>query len=102
MKKYTICVGLFDKDSKRQEVNTLDAYKIACNLFARHTGGATITEGQGIYTHESCEIVVEPTLVCMVYGATLEAVETVASALKDALNQESVSIECADVNSWFF
>lgn len=50
MKKYTICVGLFDKDSKRQEVNTLDAYKIACNLFARHTGGATITEGRGIYT----------------------------------------------------
>lgn len=102
MKKYTICVGLFDKDSKRQEVNTLDAYKIACNLFARHTGGATITEGRGIYTHESGEIVIEPSLVCMVYGATLEAVEAVVSALKDALNQESVSIECSDVNSWFF
>ena len=102
MKKYTICVGLFDKDSKRQEVNTLDAYKIACNLFARYTGGATITEGRGIYTHESGEIVIEPSLVCAVYGATLESVEMVAAALKDALNQESVAIECAEVSTRFF
>lgn len=102
MKKYTLCVGLFDKDSKRQEINTLDAYKIACNLFARHTGGATITEGRGIYTHENGEIVIEPSLVCMVYGATLEAVEAVAAALKIALNQESIAIECTEVNSWFF
>lgn len=102
MKKYTICVGLFDKDSKRQEISTIDAFKIASNLFIRHTGGATITEGCGIYTHDDGTIVMEPSLVCMVYGATLEQIKTVASALKDALNQESVAIETAEVNSMFY
>lgn len=102
MKKFTICVGLFDKDTKRQEVNTLDAYKIASNFFVKHTGGATIMEGRGIYTHENGEIVVEPTLICMVYGSTVAQIELVSALLKDAFNQESVAIEESEVNSRFF
>ena len=102
MKKFVMCVGLLDKDSKRQEVNTIDAFKVASNIFASTTGGATITEGRGVYTHEDGTVVIEPTLVCTIYGANLQTVKTAADALKVALNQESVAIEETESNSIFY
>ena len=76
MIKTTICIGLLDKDTKRQEITTLDAFKVAANIFAETTGGATITEGTGVYTHDDGTIVIEPTLVCVIYGANTEQVES--------------------------
>lgn len=102
MTKYTLYVGLFDKVTKKQEINTLDAYKVATNIFVAATGGATITEARGIYTHESGEIVVEPTLRIEVFGAEWEKITIAAEQLKTALNQESIAIEKAEVNSMFF
>lgn len=49
MTKTTICVGLLDKDSKRQEVTTLDAYKVAANIFAATTGGAYSRRNRGLH-----------------------------------------------------
>ena len=102
MKKFTMCVGLLDKDSKRQEINTLDAFKVASNIFAETTGGATITEGRGVYTHNDGTIVIEPTLICTVYGGEMKNIKTAADALKIALNQESVAIEETESNSIFY
>lgn len=39
MKKFTLFVGLNDKDSKIQEISTIDAYKKMMNYF----NGATIS-----------------------------------------------------------
>ena len=50
--KIILFVGLFDKDSKAQEVTTLDAYKVASNLVTDIIGFGTITEAVGIYTHD--------------------------------------------------
>lgn len=47
MKKFTLYVGLLDQGSKHQEISTLDAFKMATNLFRQHTGGATISEARG-------------------------------------------------------
>ena len=102
MKKFTLCIGLFDKVTKRQEINLLDAYKIASNIFAQTTGGATITEGRGVYTHHDGTVVIEPTLVCTVYGATLEQIKKTADILKCLLNQESIAIEETESNSMFY
>ena len=102
MKKWQMCIGLFDKDTHKQEVSTIDAYKIAENVFTIYTGGATITEGRGIYTHDDGSIVVEPTLVCMVYGAERGNIEQCADVLKAVLNQESIAIEYSEVNSYFY
>lgn len=102
MTKTTMCIGLLDKDSKHQEITTLDAYKIAANIFAATTGGATITEGTGVYTHDDGTIVIEPTLVCVIYGSTTESIEKAAVQLKTALNQEAVTIETCESNSRFF
>ena len=42
MKKFTLYLGLNDKDTKRQEIATLEAYKITTNLLTSYTDGATI------------------------------------------------------------
>ena len=101
MLKTTIFVGLNDKVTKQQEINTLDAFKVAANIFAETTGGATITEGTGVYTHDDGTIVIEKTLVCVVFGATTEQVEKACEMLKIALNQESVATETCESNSRF-
>jgi len=102
MIKTTICIGLFDKDSKQQEITTLDAFKVVSNIFAETTGGATITEGMGVYTHDNGEVVIEKTLVCVIYGADQEQIEKAATMAKAALNQEAVTIEVTESNSRFF
>lgn len=91
--KIILFVGLFDKDSKAQEISTLDAYKIASNLVTDIIGFGTITEAVGIYTHDDGAIVNEPTLRIEVSGIELEPMKRLAIALKQALNQESVGFE---------
>ena len=56
MTKFTLYIGLNDKDTKRQEVQTLEAFKVSANIFKALTGGATISEAQGIYTHDNGDI----------------------------------------------
>ncbi len=102
MKKITLYIGLNDKDSKIQEINTVDAYKIVTNVFTEATGGATIYEGRGVYTHNNGEIVQETTLICIVYDADISTVKRAADFLKVALNQESIAIETAEINSEFY
>lgn len=100
MKKYTLYVGLNDKDTHNQEITTLDAYKVVSNILTV-IGGATITEGRGIYTHDNGVIVQETTLVCMIFGAPEESIREAALQIKQALNQESVAFEVSDVTSMF-
>ena len=102
MTKYTLYVGLNDQTTKQQEITTLDAYKVATNIFVQHTGGATIYESKGVYTHNDGTIVVENTLVCIVFSDDQEAIKKAASALKVAFNQEAIAIESTETNSIFF
>lgn len=102
MKKFTMYVGLNDKDTKKQEIATLEAYKVATNIFCEYTGGATIYEGSGIYTHNDGTIITEKTLVCIVFSEDPEAIKKAASALKIAFNQEAIAIESTETNSFFF
>lgn len=91
--KVILFCGLFDKDSKAQEIGTLDAYKIASNLLCDIIGFGTITEACGVYTHENGEIVQEPTLRIEVSGIDIESMKRLALALKSAFNQESIGFE---------
>lgn len=99
MTKFILFLGLFDKDSKAQEISTLNAFKIASNLVTDIVGYGTITEAMGIYTHDDGTIVNEPTLRIEITGSELEKIKRLAIALKQAFNQESVALE--KVNSDF-
>ena len=99
MTKFILFLGLFDKDSKAQEISTLNAFKIASNLVTDIVGYGTITEAMGIYTHDDGTIVNEPTLRIEITGSELEKIKRPAIVLKQAFNQESVALE--KVNSDF-
>lgn len=98
MKKIIIFLGLFDKDSKAQEISTLDAYKIASNLLTNIIGFGTITEAHGIYTHNDGTVVDEPTLRIEVSNIETEPMKRLAIALKQAFNQESVAFEVVNTD----
>lgn len=49
--KFTLFVGLNDKESKQQEISTVDAYKIISNMITARFDGGTISEATGIYKH---------------------------------------------------
>lgn len=91
--KIILFCGLFDQNSKTQEISTLDAYKIASNLLTDIIGFGTITEACGVYTHDDGTIVQEPTLRIEVSGIELEPMKRLAIALKQAFNQESIGFE---------
>lgn len=91
MKNYTISIGLNDKNTKMQEINTLDAFKIVTNLIIQHFGWWTINEWKGVYTHENWEIVIENSLICSII--TDKDTSWFINDVKKLLNQESVMKE---------
>lgn len=100
MRKITLYVGLNDKDTKLQEVKTLDAYKMVSNLIGV---GCTITEGRGIYKHEDGTVVSEVSLIVEMldFDNTLSKgwVRSKVEQIKTILNQESVAVQEQEVVS---
>lgn len=90
--KFNLYIGLNDKDSKVQEISTLDAYKII--------GDCTITEGKRLYTHQDGTQVLETSLIVQIidFSGTLDIVPVINS-IKAALNQESIAVIREQVDS---
>lgn len=99
MEKFTLYLGLNDKDTKRQEISTIEAYKVVSNLIAEDFDGGTIYEARGIYRHDSGEVVEEKTLRVELLFTTFEKVKNLVSALKTAFNQESVAVQREQITS---
>lgn len=100
MQKITLYVGLSDKDSKTQKINTLEAYKVVSNILGVDS---TITECRGVYTHGSGDVVFETSLqvVLLDFEGTLTAewLKRKVGAIKQALNQESVAVQKEQIES---
>ena len=98
--KITLMVGLNDKDTMLQEVNTLDAYKMVGRAIDRD---CTITEGCGIYTHQNGEVIFEKSLVVQIldFDGSLddEWVKNKVEQIKQLLNQESVAVQHEQIDS---
>ena len=88
-----------DKDSKRQEISTLEAAKVVRNACLHHANGATIFEADGIYRHEDGQQVSEKTLRVELLMVEECVVRRIVDFLKAALNQESIAVQMQDVAS---
>jgi len=99
MNKTTLYIGLNDKDTKRQEIETLEASKVVTRLLVDLCGGGTIYNATGIYTHENGEIVIENTLRVEIIEADPDAVLTVCRRIKTALNQETIIAQTEAINT---
>ena len=95
MTRYTLTIGLFDKDTKKQKISSDMALKIVSDLVVQTVGYGTVYTGNGIYTHVNGSIVIEPSIIYFIDGEEEEEskVKTLAWMIKKALNQESVMLE---------
>ena len=95
MTRYTLTIGLFDKDTKRQKISSDMALRIVSDLVIQTVGYGTIHNGNGIYTHINGQIVFEPSVIYFVDGEEEEEskIKSLAWMIKKALNQESVMLE---------
>lgn len=98
MNKTTLYIGLNDKESKRQEINTSEAIKILSNLLL-DIGGATIYNATGIYTHENGDIIIENTLRVELFEINQQTLKNKIEIIKQVLNQESIIIQQENVNT---
>ena len=99
MKKFTLYLGLNDKETKMQKIQTVEAFKIVSNLIASRFGGGTIFEADGVYKHDNGAFVIEKTLrIELLFVERPEVVEFV-KVLKEIFNQESIAIQEETINS---
>lgn len=99
IKKFTLYLGLNDKDTKRQEISTLEAYKVVSNILAKDFGGGTIFEAQGIYRHDDGQVVFEKTLRIEILFAELPQIKILVELLKKIFNQESIAVQEENIES---
>lgn len=102
MNKFTLYLGLNDKDKKVQLINTLEAYKICNNILMHYTDGATIFEANGIYKHENGEFTIEKTLRIELLFIDKKTVVDIVEDLKKAFNQESIAVQEQKISSELF
>ena len=89
--KYTLYVGLNDKDTKKQEVKTEEAMKVVSNV----VGDNTMQIVHGHYTHADGEQVDETTLKVELLFKDDASVRLYCNDLKRLLNQESIAVSRA-------
>lgn len=99
--KITLYIGLFDKDTKKQEVDTKQAFNIVNNILLQYTEGATIYMGDGIYKHIDKTTVIEKNIIVILYDVTRETLNKILKEVKTALNQEAVLVEKTQVVASF-
>ena len=86
--KYTLYIGLNDKDSKVQKVSTEQAQSIVNTI----CGDNTTQVVRGHYTHDDGTQINETTLKVELLFKKDEQVLNMVSKIKKQLNQESVAV----------
>lgn len=101
MNKTTLYIGLNDKDTKAQKIDTLEAVKIVTNIITDQADGGTIYNATGIYKHDDGTIVIENTLRVELIDAEPRAIARIIDTVKAALNQESIIKQTETITSEF-
>ena len=105
MIKYTLTMGLFDKDSHVQEISTVHAYKLLNRMVVTKLGFGTITEATGVYTHDDGTTVSEPSLKVEVLATddniNDSSIKELATEMKSQFNQESILFEKYEITGLF-
>lgn len=88
IEKYTLYVGLYDKDTKTKLVADDAARDIINNI----VGDCTISDAYGYYTHDNGERVKEDTLRVELLFKKEDDVRLYCKEIKERLNQESIAV----------
>ena len=92
-KKTMLCVGLFDKDTKKQEIPTKQAFSIVNKCLMDCVEGATVYLGNGIYKHIDKTTICEPNIIILLYDVDKKTINNIINKLCKLLNQECIMQE---------
>lgn len=107
MKKYTFYIGLNDKDTKKQIVDTDASFSLIEKWSADVLWWATISEWRWVFKHEDGTIVCENCIIISTLcfdnvsnseTCSREKYINFAKKLKKEFNQESILMEVTDVD----
>lgn len=100
--KYTMYVGLNDKDTYEQIIPTDEAKSIIDKICIKYVDGYTIQDAKGVWADETGESTHENTIVCYFSDTDSDAVYKIADEIIEELNQNSVLIEKNHVVTDFY
>ena len=101
--KYTLYVGMNDKDSQEQTYGLNEAKQVMFMIVRKYTGGCTFYEAEGCwYDDEKKVTFTEKTLVCVLLDTTQEAVKSIMDEALKVFNQSSILLETEEVRGAFY
>lgn len=101
--KYTLYVGMNDKDSQEQTYGLNEAKQVMFMIVRKYTGGCTFYEAEGCwYDDEKKVTFTEKTLVCVLLDTTQEAVKSIMDEALKVFNQSSILLETEEVRGTFY
>lgn len=100
--KYTLYIGLNDKDTYQQEIPTETAEALVTEIALKYVDGFTMTRAKGVYTDELGVVTYENTLVCEFLYAGEEELTAIMDELLSVLNQNSILLERQEVDCQFY
>lgn len=100
--KYTLYIGLNDKDTYQQEIPTEVAEEIVTEIALKYVDGFTRTTAKGAWTDERGVITYENSLVCEFLYATEDQITKIMDEVLVALNQNSILVEREEVDCQFY
>lgn len=98
--KYSLYLGLNDKDTKTQKIDTLEAYKILCNLLKSYNvEGFTVYNAHGFYMHNDGTFTTENTLKIELMFIDEKTIDNIIKQCKIIFNQECIIKQVEEVTS---
>ena len=94
--KYTLYIGLNDKDTYEQLISTEDALEKANVIVAKHAGGYTQMIAKGGWTNDDGTMGHENTMVYILYDIDEASLKAMLDELLKEFNQSSILVEKDD------
>lgn len=99
--KYTIMIGLNDKDTYEQKFSTDTLVNIIRIVCKNYSVAFSLSRNEGGYIHENGHYTQENSLTLSLIGATQENVDEIAADICALFHQESVIISKEKVESYY-
>lgn len=100
--KYTMYIGLNDKDTYEQIVPTDEAKNIINRICIKYVDGYTIQDANGVWADETGKSTHENSVVCCFSDSDSETIYKIADEVIEELNQNAVLIEKNQVVTDFY
>lgn len=100
--KYTLYIGLNDKDTYQQEITTLEAEEIVTEIALKYVDGFTRVLAKGAYTDDQGVVTYENTLIYEFIYVSEEQINQIMDEVLLALNQNSILVVREEVDCQFY